>query len=110
MAASSLESENTVVDDSGKGRVAEEQTYTEAIQEDKTVVDDRSRTNTMLMAEHDEVLSRAISRRPRNFQQFWRGEWKNEHRIPIWHKELHDTRRVVAKQWAKTSMSLCNCI
>jgi hypothetical protein len=34
---------------------------------------------------------------------FWRGEWKEETRVPFWHNEFRETRRAVAKEWFKTS-------
>ena len=42
--------------------------------------------------------------RPRSFRQFWKGEWMEEQRVPIWHDELRQTRRIVAREWGKTSM------
>jgi len=33
----------------------------------------------------------------------WRGEWKEETRVPFWHEEFRETRRAVAKEWFKTS-------
>ena len=51
----------------------------------------------------EKALLRQTSARPRSFRQFWRGEWKDEQRVPIWHNELAETRSMVAKEWVKTS-------
>ena len=37
------------------------------------------------------------------FAALWRGEWKEESRIPFWHEEFRTTRITVAKEWLKTS-------
>ena len=37
------------------------------------------------------------------FMALWRGEWKDETRIPFWHEEFRVTRIIVAKEWIKTS-------
>lgn len=41
--------------------------------------------------------------RPSKLRSLWRGEWKEETRIPLWHEEFQDTRTAVAKEWFKTS-------
>lgn len=41
--------------------------------------------------------------RPSKLMSLWRGEWKEETRIPLWHEEFRDTRIAVAKEWFKTS-------
>jgi hypothetical protein len=41
--------------------------------------------------------------RPSKLISLWRGEWKEETRIPLWHEEFHETRNAVAKEWFKTS-------
>ncbi|KAJ9605459.1 hypothetical protein H2200_010116 [Cladophialophora chaetospira] len=64
----------------------------------------------MSTSEGYEKLQKETSRRPHNFQQFWRGEWKDESRVPIWHQELRTTRRIVAKEWARTTLLLCGAI
>jgi hypothetical protein len=39
---------------------------------------------------------------PSKWMTLWRGEWKEETRIPLWHEEFRDTRIAVAKEWFKT--------
>ena len=65
------------------------------------LVDDMKSIHETYDTHDDAKLHRQASRQPYSFQQFWRGEWKEEHRVPIWDRELRETDILLPKNGSR---------